>query len=955
MLKLLKFIGIGLAVLLLALFLIPFAFQGKIKDIALHEANKMLNSEVYINDAALSFFRNFPHVSVSLYDFGIAGKGEFQGDSLLKAEKMMVVISTRSLFTDRYVIDGVHLRNAEVKAIVNENGNVNWDILKADSTETVEEDTTASTPFSLALDKVTFKKVNVKYIDRQQGMNAGVDNITLDFEGDISSSDVMLANIKNLNLAVDSVAYSDSSMTAGLNNFNFDFSGKVSDAIAKIKSKLDVESVNMTMQHVPYLSGVNVKADVNVDADLANNKYTFGDNSFAFNEVKANLSGFVQMVDSSTIDMDVKFNTPKLEFKDILSLIPAIYKSDFASIKTDGKVALEAVAKGRMQGDNLPSFDAKLLVENAMLKYPDLPKQINNINISAEVNNPGGSADKTVVEVKNFSFLMANNPFAAHLVLKTPVSDPDFDCAVKGTIDFNSIKDVIALEDMNLNGILTADASAAGKMSYVENNMYDKFSVLGNVNLKDMKINGKAVGYDINIQQANLDFSNKALDLTAFDMNVGKNDVHLKGKVENFLPYILSDGTVKAELSVNSTYLNANDFLGEETAEDSTSAAPSETASSPIDIPANIDFALNLAMKQLIYTNIELNDVKGGMTVRNKVVNLSNLSAKTMEGELGMKATYDSRATDNSAFNASMNVKQMSIPTVFSTVNTAKKYVPLLSNATGKFNMQIDMNSKLDGSMAPVLNTVNAKGLFTTDELGLKEFEALKRIAVATKYSKLTENTTLKNVSIKYAIKDGRMTTEPFKVKMGNCNMDVSGFSGLDETLDYKAVMTVPNSVTEKTNIPLNFIVLIGGTFSNPKVSVDSKSMVNDVKEVVKEKVQETVKNTVNKALEEAKAQQAKLLAEANKTASFLKAEAEKQGEKLIAEAKNQGDKMVAASKNPVEKKVKQKAADKLVEEATKKKAKLMSEAEAKGKSLINEAQAKSDKMIKEAEAKNNK
>lgn len=269
--------------------------------------------------------------------------------------------------------------------------------------------------------------------------------------------------------------------------------------------------------------------------------------------------------------------------------------------------------------------------------------------------------------------------------------------------------------------------------------------------------------------------------------------------------------------------------------------------------------------------------------------------------------------------------------------------------------MKIDLNSKLDASMSPILNTVNAKGTFSTDELGLKEFEVMKKISSAVNFSKLSESSTLKNVRIKFQIKDGRMSTEPFNVSMSGTKMDVTGTSGLDETLDYTLAMAVPNSVSSKTNIPLKFNVLVGGTFNSPKIKVDAKGVVDNVKEVVTEKVKETVKQTVNKALEEAKAKQAKMLAEAKKQASALKSEAEKQGDKLVAEAKAQGDKMVASSKNPLEKKAKQKAAQKLVQEAEKKKNKLVSDATTKGNSIIDAAQTKSDKMIKEAEAKNNK
>ena len=83
---------------------------------------------------------------------------------------------------------------------------------------------------------------------------------------------------------------------------------------------------------------------------------------------------------------------------------------------------------------------------------------------------------------------MARNPFSAHLLLKTPISDPDFDCGVKGMVDFNTLKNVVKLDGTQLSGILTANASALGRLSYVKKEEYGKFKVNGNVNLKDMTV-----------------------------------------------------------------------------------------------------------------------------------------------------------------------------------------------------------------------------------------------------------------------------------------------------------------------------------------------------------------------------------------------------------------------------------------------------------------------------------
>ena len=115
------------------------------------------------------------------------------------------------------------------------------------------------------------------------------------------------------------------------------------------------------------------------------------------------------------MDMDVKLNTNEIGFKEILSLIPAIYAKDFAGLKTDGVATLNAYAKGKMVGEQLPEFNVDLNVKNAMFRYPSLPAGVDGINIVANVKNPGGTADATTIVVNPFNFTLAGNPFSIFL------------------------------------------------------------------------------------------------------------------------------------------------------------------------------------------------------------------------------------------------------------------------------------------------------------------------------------------------------------------------------------------------------------------------------------------------------------------------------------------------------------------------------------------------------------
>jgi len=112
-------------------------------------------------------------------------------------------------------------------------------------------------------------------------------------------------------------------------------------------------------------------------------------------------------------------------------MIPALYRKDFASIKTGGEAVFSGSVKGRYDSRHIPAYHVKLDVKNGFFQYPDLPKPVKNINVSLAVDNPDGVTDHTVVNIPRGHLEMDEAPFDFRLLLKTPVSDPYIDAAAK--------------------------------------------------------------------------------------------------------------------------------------------------------------------------------------------------------------------------------------------------------------------------------------------------------------------------------------------------------------------------------------------------------------------------------------------------------------------------------------------------------------------------------------------
>src|SRR5665647_207356 len=76
----------ALATLVLALVILPLAFEGKIIKKVKQMANESLNAKLDFKKVEVSLFRSFPQLDVRLNDLTITGINEFDGKPLLNVE-----------------------------------------------------------------------------------------------------------------------------------------------------------------------------------------------------------------------------------------------------------------------------------------------------------------------------------------------------------------------------------------------------------------------------------------------------------------------------------------------------------------------------------------------------------------------------------------------------------------------------------------------------------------------------------------------------------------------------------------------------------------------------------------------------------------------------------------------------------------------------------------------------
>ena len=306
--KTLIIFGGVLALLLLLLILVPVLFGGRIAERVKTQANRSLNAKVDWRDAGLSLFGNFPNLTLGLDGLTVVGVGKFEGDTLAAIRRLGVVIDLASAVRSAFgssapvVVRAIELDHPRLSLVKLKDGSANWDITKKDTTAAAPADT-AGRAMAVSLRRFEIDS-GVVAVDNQAGnLKASVVGFDQSLEGDFGADQLT------------------------------------------IETRAHADEVSLEFAGIPYLRKVRLDLSTDVAADLAKKSFTLKQSGVRLNDLTLAFSGSVASV-GDRLALDVAFGAPKTEFKHILSLVPAVYTRDFASVQTSGSLAVSGKVKG---------------------------------------------------------------------------------------------------------------------------------------------------------------------------------------------------------------------------------------------------------------------------------------------------------------------------------------------------------------------------------------------------------------------------------------------------------------------------------------------------------------------------------------------------------------------------------------------------------------------------------
>lgn len=922
--KLFKLLGIILISFFFILLIAPYFFKDKIFNLVKEEANSALKGELVIDDYGLSLISSFPNLSMNLEGLSYTGSDVFKDVTLFSIGNISVEIDLFSAITgETHEIKSIVISKSDIHVLVLKDGTPNYDIMVAAEQEETADESTVSEPFNLTLNNFQLVDFNLSYLDR---------------------TTKTLFSVSGLNHTL-------------RRNFG--------DDIVNIATKTDWDEMTTAMEGINYLNKVHGDATFDMLYKTSEERIEFGENSVNLNNLILGFAGQMAFIESG-YDLDISFQSKESTFKNLMSLIPAVYKTEMTDIKTSGNFSVGGFIKGKYldTSEDLPSFKLNLNVEDGSFAYPDLPSSLEKVNIDLNVNHPGGNMNNLEVDLKNLSLEAAEDPFSAKLKLKNTMTDPFVDGTLKGELNLEKWTAIIPMDEP-LAGKISADAVFKGKRSDFENSNLGNVSAEGDISLYNFTYFYADYNLPVTIDSVRVILDPNTFDLPYLQMNTRQSDYNAKGKINNAFSWYLSDAPLSGTFTMHSNKIDLNEFMGEEliTTEE-TEEVTEEEAYEIIRVPENIEFEIRMTVDEMLYEDMILENVTGKVRIDKGIVTLDPLNMNFMEGTFALKGEYNAtEKTPTTRFN--FKIRELPMPSAME-LSMVSAYLPIAKNIVGNLNTSLSIHTQLDNEMMPILSSINGNGVFKTNGLSYssKALSQIHKFFIAKDLTKISFD----EPNLSFSIEDGKLNIKPVYVKLGSQKFRLSGSHSLKQELNYELQTKVKVSdmklpaesriLNLAGNSSIDIKLHVTGTMKNPKITPKfgdievgnlGKELIEQVKDSVVTRAKDVAREEADKLLAEAQKQADALMVKAKKQAAAIKVEAKRQADAAKVEAQKQANQLVGEASDPFAKLAAETVAKEMVKETNKEIDKLNVEADKQADALVVEAQKQADAIMKMA------
>lgn len=416
-LKTLKYLGITVGSLLALMFLLPMLFPRTVSNKIKSWANHSISGEMNFSKARLSFFKHFPSLTLTLYDFSLKGSAPFQKDTLAGAKELSMGVNLMSIFSKTLSIDKIYLSGGSIDILVDSAGHANYNVYKSSDKSTAKTDTSET---ALNLQKIEIDRCNLVYDDR--------------------SIPIRIA-------------------ARGL---NYTGSGDLSKSLFDLRSHIEVNSFDLTYDTSSYMLSKKLQGDLVTRINTQSLEFLFQKNDLKINALPVRLTGRFSFL-SNGYDMFFKLESKSSELHDIVTVLPPEYLSWLQQTDIKGSADVYATFGGKYIAATaeMPSLTFNMQIRNGYVNHAKAPVPISNLYLDFQSSIPRMNMDSAYVDIDSLHFNM-NKDYLNMMIRLRNVNHPQLHARLAADMDLEKWNAATGYKDIHFKGRLTAKFRADG-------------------------------------------------------------------------------------------------------------------------------------------------------------------------------------------------------------------------------------------------------------------------------------------------------------------------------------------------------------------------------------------------------------------------------------------------------------------------------------------------------------
>lgn len=519
--KLLKITGLSIAGLLLLLFLAPILFPGTVAEKIKQWTNKSLAGELNFSKARLSFFKHFPSLTLTLYDFSLKGSAPFKQDTLVAAQEVALGIDLSTLVFNKSIhIDKIFLSGALLNVEVNAKGEANYNVYVSDKKQQAAADTTGGT--ALKLEKIVIEKSHLVYDDASLPMQIEAHGFYYYGYGDLSQS------------------------------------------VFDLHSHVKADSVDFSFGNESYLQRKSLDASLITKINTNSLAFLFEKNDLLINELPVQFLGKLDFL-SNGYDLDFTVSSNKTDLHDFLTALPPQYNGWLQKSKIKGTTDILLTLKGQYiaSENRMPNLVYSMNINDGYVRYDDAPLPASNLYLRFNTRLPSLNPDSLQLNIDSLFFNVDKDYFSAALHVKG-ITQPLISARVNTVMDLEQLDRAFGLASVDLKGKYKLKLTADGMYARAPNpNSLRPDTILVSIpaftlqsqlqdgyfkyNTLPLPVTG--MGFNLDATCPDHDYKNTVLSLTNLNAAAGNNFLRGRASIKG-LPNADVDAQLQSDLNL---------------------------------------------------------------------------------------------------------------------------------------------------------------------------------------------------------------------------------------------------------------------------------------------------------------------------------------------------------------------------------------------------------------------